>query len=91
LTAVDVTPDNSSQFRALAHQVYGTEDAHGLVRLLIVSELLSNSSWYDRFIATKGMDAQSYIAKMSKDTEQGDHITLVAFANYFGADLYVSI
>ena len=54
LSVIEVKKDKNCQFRSLAHQVYGTEDAHSIIRLLLVSELLSNSSLYEKFLSMKG-------------------------------------
>lgn len=89
LVSYDVKLDASSQYRSLAHQVYGTEDAHSVVRLLLMSEILSNPTHYERYISMKGLDIQEYVSRSAKDTEWGDHLSLCAFANFYGSDLLI--
>ena len=89
LVSHNVIHDASSQYRSLAHQVYGTEDAHSVVRLLLMSEILSNPSHYERYISMKGLDIQEYVSRSAKDTEWGDHLSLCAFANFYGSDLLI--
>jgi len=71
---IDVKNDGSCQYRALSHQIYGSEEAHTIVRLLTMNEILSNSSLYESFVASKGMEIQEYVAMMSKETHFGDCI-----------------
>jgi hypothetical protein len=89
LTTVKVKSDGNQQFRALAHQVYGTEEAHSIVRLLVVSEILAHPYLYERNIPYRGVDIQEYAQIMSRLGVKGDHLTLTAFMNFYGADLVV--
>eukprot|EP01103_Thecamoeba_quadrilineata_P004811 TRINITY_DN1466_c1_g2_i1.p1 TRINITY_DN1466_c1_g2~~TRINITY_DN1466_c1_g2_i1.p1 ORF type:complete len:1680 (+),score=335.47 TRINITY_DN1466_c1_g2_i1:75-5042(+) len=89
LVILDVIPDGNSQFRALAQQVYGSQDAHPIVRVLVMIELLTHGSRYEKFMSRGPLNIQEYVLRMSKENEAGDHITLSAFSNFFGADLLV--
>ena len=89
LSVTDVQSDGNSQFRALAHQIYGTEDAHSVVRLLVMSEILAHPSLYERFIAIRGMETQKYVSVLAKDGSCGDHLTFCAFTNFYGVDLLI--
>lgn len=84
-----VKSDGNMQFRVLADQVYGTESAHSIVRLLVVSEIIQNPSVYERHLPTQSIDFQEYCAIMSREGCCGDHLTLNAFANFYGADVLV--
>jgi len=84
-----VKEDGNMQFRALADQVYGTESAHTIVRLLVMSEILQNPSLYERHLQVESIDFEEYCAIMSRDGCCGDHLTLTAFANFYGADVMV--
>lgn len=70
----------STQFSAVAHQIYYTDTAHKTVRLLTLHEILRNSKEYLPHIK---MDFSDYIAKMMNDDELGDHCTIHAIANAF--------
>ncbi len=89
LKMVVVEADGNSQFRAFAHLVYGVQSVHTAIRLLLMHEILSNSPFYSKFLASTGTDFQEYVCAMSKENEYGDHITLFAFANFYNAELYI--
>lgn len=103
IVGVAVKTDGNCQYRVLAHQVYGTEDAHAVVRLLVLCEILSNPTLYEKFIQSLpsksvngnsaeqsyGSSVQEYVSAMSREGEWGDHITLCAFANFFGSDILI--
>jgi len=55
LAFCEVKSDGNCQFRALSHQIYGTEDAHSIVRALLVREISNNPQRYQRFMGTNGM------------------------------------
>lgn len=57
---MNVKNDGNQQFRALAHQVYGSEEAHNIVRLLVISEILTHPHLYERYIPYRGVDIQEY-------------------------------
>eukprot|EP01127_Copromyxa_protea_P019967 TRINITY_DN6588_c0_g1_i1.p1 TRINITY_DN6588_c0_g1~~TRINITY_DN6588_c0_g1_i1.p1 ORF type:complete len:1889 (+),score=263.28 TRINITY_DN6588_c0_g1_i1:30-5669(+) len=84
-----VKADGNMQFRALADQVYGTESAYSIVRLLVVSEIIQNQALYERHLPLASIEFQEYCAIMSRDGCSGDHLTLNAFANFYGADVLV--
>lgn len=42
LRLLDIEVDGNSQFASLAKQIYGIQDAHTMVRLLVMNEILSN-------------------------------------------------
>jgi len=86
---VSVDNDASAQFRVLSHQLYGNQDAHPIVRLLIITEILNSPALYERYIALRGVDVQEYVSIMSLEECRGDHLTLAAFANAFNVDLLV--
>jgi hypothetical protein len=54
-----------------------------------MSEILSNPSLYERYIAMKGLELQEYVSRAARDTEWGDHLSLCAFANFYGSDLLI--
>ncbi|KAH3762498.1 leucine Rich Repeat family protein [Pelomyxa schiedti] len=84
-----VTPDSNSQFRAFAQHVYHTEEAHAIVRLLVLAEVLSNEEKYLDLI--KSSDFQIYVNSLTRDGVPGDHVTLAAFANFVCKDLFLYV
>lgn len=88
LKVLDIVGDAASQFRALSHQVYSAVETHAVIRMLICSEILNHPHYYERMIShTRGVDLQEYVQIMALDSCRGDHVSLCAFSNLFGADL----
>merc|ERR1712000_797467 len=73
----------------LAHQIYGAEGLYPVVRFLIVNEILENSKKYEPYFLATHCDLQEYVFKMSQDGEPGDHVTLLAFSNYYNVNLWL--
>jgi F-box/leucine-rich repeat protein 2/20 len=88
LKMVDVRSDGNSQFRAFGEQVYGSEELHSLVRLLVMKDILANPVHYESLFV-KGTDIQEYVNTTAKDGANGDHITLSAMASVYGADMLI--
>eukprot|EP01114_Cavostelium_apophysatum_P008637 TRINITY_DN2126_c0_g1_i1.p1 TRINITY_DN2126_c0_g1~~TRINITY_DN2126_c0_g1_i1.p1 ORF type:complete len:1679 (-),score=453.03 TRINITY_DN2126_c0_g1_i1:53-5089(-) len=88
LKLTEVELDGESQFRALSDQIYGLEEGYTIVRLLLMSEILSNPATYTRYVP-KGVDLETYVYGMSKDGTEGDYLTLCAFSNFYNADVVV--
>ena len=73
------------QFRSLSYHIYGTEEAYSVIRLLVLSEIVGNSSLYSSRV--EDGDVQTYVQLMAKEDTPGDEITLQAFANFFCIDI----
>lgn len=87
LKILEFDVDGNSQFRALACQVYGIEEAHFMVRLLIMNEMLSDPTFYSKLL--QGTDLEDYVYRKSKDCVEGDHVTLIAFSNFYNAEVVI--
>ena len=102
-TLLETPTDGTCLFRALAHQVYGTEEAYPLVRIFAINELLSNPREYEASIANgigigiyppgstldRPTDLEEYVTYAANDSSWGDHIMLRAFGRHFGADILI--
>lgn len=68
-----------------------------MVRLLIMNEMLSDPTFYSKllqgnhFIKFKylGTDLEDYVYRKSKDCVEGDHVTLIAFSNFYNAEVVI--
>ena len=89
LSAHAIKRDANNQFRAFAHQAYNSEDAHPIVRLLVMNEILRNPRVYTKFLEPRGIDVQEYVCEMSQEGCPGDHLTLCAMSNAYGSDICV--
>eukprot|EP01102_Stenamoeba_stenopodia_P007813 TRINITY_DN2206_c0_g2_i4.p1 TRINITY_DN2206_c0_g2~~TRINITY_DN2206_c0_g2_i4.p1 ORF type:complete len:1488 (+),score=274.93 TRINITY_DN2206_c0_g2_i4:992-5455(+) len=88
LRLVDIKYDGNNQFRAFAEQVYGSEDLHSLVRFLVVKDILANPTNYESLLNIRA-NMREYVCLMAKDAVHGDHLTLSAMANVYGADMLI--
>mmetsp|Transcript_7072 Transcript_7072/g.21557 ORF Transcript_7072/g.21557 Transcript_7072/m.21557 type:complete len:1945 (+) Transcript_7072:1330-7164(+) len=89
LAVLQVRVDPSCQFRAMAQQVYGTENAHHVVRYMTLNQMLTESHRYEDAVAEQGIDLQEYVAQMSGDDKLGDHLTLRAMADLYSTNILV--
>eukprot|EP00931_Biecheleriopsis_adriatica_P121099 TRINITY_DN96179_c0_g1_i1.p1 TRINITY_DN96179_c0_g1~~TRINITY_DN96179_c0_g1_i1.p1 ORF type:complete len:207 (+),score=37.33 TRINITY_DN96179_c0_g1_i1:46-621(+) len=81
-----VGADGNCQFRALADQLYGSEDHHAAVREQVVNQLRAAAEHYRGFVPGRFED---YLVDMSRDGTWGDHVTLQAAADVLGLKIHV--
>ncbi|KAH7683396.1 Ubiquitinyl hydrolase 1 protein [Dioscorea alata] len=84
LVEVKVSGDGNCQFRALSDQLYKSPEHHKHVRKEIVKQLKDSPSQYEGYVPMK---YKHYYQKMAKSGEWGDHVTLQAAADKFGAKI----
>ncbi|XP_039021219.1 OVARIAN TUMOR DOMAIN-containing deubiquitinating enzyme 11-like [Hibiscus syriacus] len=84
LAELQIEGDGNCQFRALADQLFRNPDCHKHVRRQIVKQLKHSKKLYEGYVPMK---YKSYLKKMKKSGEWGDHITLQAAADRFGAKI----
>ncbi|XP_077228839.1 cysteine proteinases superfamily protein [Tasmannia lanceolata] len=84
LYEVKVSGDGNCQFRALSEQMYKSPEHHKHVRKEIVKQLKDFRYLYEGYVPMK---YKSYYKKMAKFGEWGDHLTLQAAADKFGAKI----
>ncbi|XP_068645584.1 OVARIAN TUMOR DOMAIN-containing deubiquitinating enzyme 12-like [Aristolochia californica] len=84
LYELKVSGDGNCQFRALSDQMYKSPDYHKHVRKEIVKQFKDFRSLYEGYVPMK---YKAYYKKMSKLGEWGDHLTLQAAADKFGAKI----
>jgi len=81
-----VRGDGNCLFRALADQLYGSENHHGALRAQVVDQLKASQEHYSVVIPGR-FDA--YLAEMAQDGSWGDHVTLQAAADAFGKRIHL--
>lgn len=69
-------PSPTTQFRAISHELYGTEEGHADVRAIAVAHMADSPDDFQPFVTDEAWDA--YLARMSRTSEWGDHLTLQA-------------
>ncbi|KAG2411391.1 hypothetical protein I3843_03G000400 [Carya illinoinensis] len=84
LYEVKVSGDGNCQFRALSDQMYKSPEYHKYIRKEVVKQLKDCCALYEGYIPMK---YKHYYKKMAKSGEWGDHVTLQAAADKFGAKI----
>ncbi|XP_044508238.1 OVARIAN TUMOR DOMAIN-containing deubiquitinating enzyme 11 isoform X1 [Mangifera indica] len=84
LVELQIEGDGNCQFRALADQLFRNPDYHKHVRKEIIKQLKHFRKLYEGYVP---MNYKSYLKKMKKSGEWGDHVTLQAAADRFGAKI----
>lgn len=84
LAELQIEGDGNCQFRALADQLFRNPDYHKHVRKQVVKQLKHFRKLYEGYVPMKYKD---YLKKMKKLGEWGDHVTLQAAADRFGAKI----
>lgn len=75
-----VKGDGACQFRSIAHQLYGDENRHDLVRDNVVQRLRAERDRYEPFVDD---DYDDFLIRMAAQYEWGDHLTLQAAADVY--------
>ncbi|KAA8524118.1 hypothetical protein F0562_010451 [Nyssa sinensis] len=86
LAELQIERDGNCQFRALADQLFHNPDYHKHVRKKVVKQLKHFRKTYEGYVP---LEYKSYLKKMKKLGEWGDHVTLQAAADRFGAKICV--
>lgn len=84
LAELHIEGDGNCQFRALADQLFRNPDYHKHVRKEVVKQLKHHKKLYESYVPMK---YRSYVKKMKKLGEWGDHVTLQAAADRFEAKI----
>lgn len=84
LSELKIQGDGNCQFRALSDQLYHNPEYHKHVRKEVVKQLKSSQSTYECYVPMRYKD---YLKKIKKCGEWGDHVTLQAAADRFGAKI----
>ncbi|KAL6873774.1 hypothetical protein ACP4OV_013856 [Aristida adscensionis] len=84
LTEFQIEGDGNCQFRALADQIFRNPDYHKYVRKAVMKQLKEFRKQYEGHVP---MDYKVYLKKMKRPGEWGDHLTLQAAADRFGAKI----
>ncbi|CAN4084600.1 unnamed protein product [Withania somnifera] len=81
LAEMQIEGDGNCQFRALSDQLYHNPEYHKHVRKEVIKQLKHFRKLYEGYVPMK---YKSYLKKMKRLGEWGDHVTLQAAADRFG-------
>lgn len=84
LAEMQVEGDGNCQFRAIADQLFRNPEYHKHVRKEVVKQLKNFQKSYESYVPMK---YKTYLKKMKRSGEWGDHLTLQAAADRFVAKI----
>jgi len=73
--------DGNCQFRSISDQLFGTPERYAEVRKMVITQLVMKQEEYEVFVPD---DYETYVRKMARDGEWGDHLTLKAASDVYG-------
>jgi len=80
--------DGNCQFRAIADQLFdGEQERHAACRSAIIKQLRSEPNRYREFVTNE--DWETYVSRIGRNGESGDHITLQAAADAYKVTVHV--
>lgn len=85
LRSLKMADDGNCQFRALAFELFQSQDYHGHVRQRIVGYLETHTTQFKDFVD----DFPHYLRTMREDKTWGDEITLQACCDEFNVDIHL--
>lgn len=80
--------DGNCQFRALSHNLFGSQDHHAAVRERCVDRISRRSDEYS-FLFESDAEFRAYVRDMRRNRTWGDELTLRACADAFGVRIHV--
>lgn len=83
---VDCAGDGNCLFRAVAHQVYGDQEYHHIVRDRCMTYIESELYFFQSYIAG---DVHAYVQRMRQHGEWGDHVEIQAMSEIYGRPIHV--
>ncbi|CAI5470386.1 unnamed protein product [Closterium sp. Yama58-4] len=84
LRELPMVGDGNCQFRALADQLFRNANRHAAVRQAVVQQMRAHSERYSPYVPDS---FSRYLRHMARNGEWGDHITLQAAADKYGAKI----
>jgi len=88
LSSVDMEPDGNCQFRAVADQLFGSQEHHAAVRAAVVAHMKRSSDFFSIYFESSG-EYSSYLRGMGQSRTWGDELTLRAAVEAFGCVAHV--
>lgn len=80
--------DGNCQFRALSHNLFGSQDHHAAVRERCVERISRRADEYS-FLFESDAEFRAYVRDMRRNRTWGDELTLRACADAFGVRIHV--
>ena len=88
LTSVKMVGDGNCQFRAIADQLFGSQEHHKLTRSVAIAHMKKNADFFGIYFETP-TEYTSYLRDMARSRTWGDELTLRASVEAFGCVAHV--
>ena len=90
----NVLPDGNCMFRALSHQLFGTDEFHHQLRQMLLAVIQSNHTIYEPYWiehTTSGIvEFDEHVKSLAKAGSWGTHVELQTTSDCFNIPVYVS-
>ena len=87
LKLFEIGDDGNCLFRAMSHQLYGTEEYHDIIRKRCCDYIQLESNYFRKFIAD--ITLSDYLKYMRKERTWGGNLELMAFAELYRKTIHV--
>ena len=84
-----VLGDGNCMFRSLSHQIYGTEDEHLNIRLILQQVLEENLETYEKFWIQTDVPFSVHVQQLKNQGVWGTHVELLAATDYYQIPVYI--
>ena len=91
LVIFEIQDDGNCLFRAMSHQLYGTQNLHDIIRKKCCDYIELERNYFQLFIANVrgNLTVTRYVNKMRKDRTWGGNIELIAFAELYRKTIHI--
>ena len=91
LVVFEIQDDGNCLFRAMSHQLYGTQNLHDIIRKKCCDYIELERNYFQLFIANVrgNLTVTRYVNKMRKDRTWGGNIELIAFAELYRKTIHI--
>jgi OTU domain-containing protein 5 len=86
---VEVYGDGNCLFRTIAHQAYGDEDEHRLVRLKCMEYILSEKEYFGNFIVGGESQVEAYVQRKRQNGIWGDDLEIQALSEIYNRPIEI--
>ncbi|XP_038068480.1 OTU domain-containing protein 5-B-like [Patiria miniata] len=83
-----MSPDGACLFRAVADQVYGDQEWHGIVRAHCMDYMTKNADYYSQYVTE---DFATYVARKRMDDCHGNHVEMQALSEMYNRNIEVFV
>ena len=88
MASIEMQGDGNCQFRALADQLFGSQEHHAFVRALAIAHMQAQSDFFSIYFEDE-REWNEYIRGMARSRTWGDELTLRACVEAFGCIAHV--